>query len=127
MFCENCGAELLSGDLFCPDCGTPVADAQEAALPEPIPPQPPAPVPEQPKPAAESVKIDLSERHELVILSREEAISGCCKILELDGRNLEITIPPQYDVQRSMYFQGLGYVDKATGKTGDLKVDFVVQ
>lgn len=130
MFCEKCGAELFSGDMFCPDCGAPVMAAPEppmAPAPEPIPPQPPAPPQEPPKPAAENEKIDLSERHELVILTREEAISGCRKILEIDGRNLEITVPPHYDIQRSMFFQGLGYHDRATGKTGDLKVDFVIQ
>ena len=28
MFCKKCGQELLSGDKFCPNCGTEVNEGQ---------------------------------------------------------------------------------------------------
>ena len=82
--------------------------------------------PKEPAPAKSDSSIDLTERHELVVLSREEVISGCEKQIEIDGETIEVVIHPHYDVSESMYFDGYGYADKATGKKGRLKVDFLI-
>ena len=105
MFCEKCGTRIDEGDLFCPACG-------ERAVPE----------------NAEKLSgFDPTERHELVILSEEEAQAGCRKTLDIDGRQLVIDLHPRYDADTSMFFEGYGYEDKTTGKRGMLKVDFLIQ
>lgn len=135
MFCEKCGTRIDEGDLFCPACG-------ERAVPEDAEELSP---PAEEKPAAEarrsdraegagesqsemrSAGFDPTERHELVILSEEEAQAGCRKTLDIDGRQLVIDLHPRYDADTSMFFEGYGYEDKTTGKRGMLKVDFLIQ
>ena len=83
-----------------------------------------------PMPAHEPLKrkptMDPSERHELVIITRAEAISGCRKIVEIDGSRLVIDIPPNFTARDSMVFPGYGYPDPATGERGKLKVQFLI-
>ena len=71
-------------------------------------------------------KMDQSERHELVLLTREEAIAGCRKEIEIDGQILTIDVPPNLGPKESLYFQGYGYRDTATGRRGPLKVQFLI-
>ena len=71
-------------------------------------------------------KMDPSERHELVILTRAEAISGCRKTIEIDGSPLTIEIPPNFTPRDSMTFRGYGYRDSYTGERGVLKVQFLI-
>ena len=83
--------------------------------------------PEPPQaPSAHKSGIDPLERHELVIVTRDELASGCQKALEIDSKIVVVDIPPYYDTSESMYFSGYGYEDKATGRRGSLKVDFMV-
>lgn len=35
MYCEKCGNKLDPGDLFCPQCGTKVAETQEETAEQP--------------------------------------------------------------------------------------------
>lgn len=121
--CTKCGTPFEDGDLFCAVCGNPIESPEKSFRVEPST--------GSLKPLTSQSKkvepIDLTERHELVILTRDEAISGCHKTVEIEGQELVIDIPPYYNVKESMYFPGYGYRDKATGKTGVLKVDFMIQ
>lgn len=70
--------------------------------------------------------VDATERHELVLLTREEAAAGCRKQIEIEGRILTIDVPANLGPKDSLYFEGYGYKDPATGHRGPLKVQFLI-
>lgn len=55
-----------------------------------------------------------------VVVTLQEALQGAKRILELDGRRLEVTIPPGVDTNSRVRMSGLGAAGRAGGPAGDL-------
>ncbi len=139
MFCGKCGYKLEDIDKFCPQCGAETQvyrDLMEAA--EPAAPTP-EPAPERPaenrleiecvsmsvKPD-KNYRVDPNERHELVFLTRDEAVEGCRKVIEVNGAKIAIDVPPNYKAEKAMIIKGYGHMNEETGERGNLKVQFLI-
>lgn len=132
MFCGKCGYKLEDIDKFCPQCGAETQvyrDLMEAVEPAP---ERPAENRLEIECVSMSVKpdknyrVDPNERHELVFLTRDEAVEGCRKVIEVNGAKIAIDVPPNYKAEKAMIIKGYGHMNEETGERGNLKVQFLI-
>ncbi len=71
-------------------------------------------------------RVDPNERHELVFLTRDEAVKGCRKVIEVNGAKIAIDVPPNYKAEKAMIIKGYGHMNEETGERGNLKVQFLI-
>lgn len=71
-------------------------------------------------------RVDPNERHELVFLTRDEAVEGCRKVIEVNGAKIAIDVPPNYKAEKAMIIKGYGHMNEETGERGNLKVQFLI-
>lgn len=130
--CPVCGAQVEPGDLFCIACGAPLGPAP-AAKPQPAAPAggvyhgtaaPGAGAP------AEGMRLKdeapITSRAQLMILTREEARSGCQKTIEIDGKGYLVEIPAGVTSTTILDLPGLGYFDTETGERGSVRLSFFI-
>lgn len=120
---------------------------QEMPVQHPIPPMPvpqpvpapapapvPAPVPAQrgpitpvPAPPMADDDDDATVRPRLIMLTREEARTGCRKTIRLArDQSIEVNIPADVDVNTKLDVPGYGHFDEQTGQRGPLRLSFYV-
>lgn len=132
--CPHCGLELEPGAMFCIGCGKPVGqgaeqgswqetgrgagfgDAQHADGGARV------------VPADEGMADDddATARPKLVMLTRDEARTGCRKTVNVDGQLVEVSIPAGVDVNTKLDVPGYGRFDEFTGERGPLRLTFYI-
>lgn len=145
--CPHCGAPLEPGDIFCVSCGSPLGNASTYAVPTAAPASTAmtpdlfaygsggsngggaAPAHRAPDPAAGSANDmadddDPTVRPQLLMLTYQEARTGCTKTVSVDGQQVTVNIPAGVDVTTKLDIEGLGYFDDMTGQRGPLRLTF---
>ncbi len=104
----------------CPNCGTPVeADADFCVACGKR-------IPGTTKQGTELGAEEQDMRTQLVFLTRQEAQHGCTKLVEIDGRQVPVDIPPGTNGGTDLDIPGYGYPNDRTGKRGVLRLNFFV-
>ena len=68
----------------------------------------------------------ITSRAQLMILTREEARSGCQKTIEIDGKGYLVEIPAGVTSTTILDLPGLGYFDTETGERGSVRLSFFI-
>lgn len=110
---------------------------QQPAQPANVNPGPVAAAPVSPNPAQKpaapvgpgthTVPADELDMYtQLVFLTREEAAKGCSKIIEVDGKKFQVSIPAGTNAGSKLDFPGYGYVNDRTHQRGILRLNFYI-
>lgn len=147
LYCISCGAQVpqVASSPAGPEIGVPGATGtaridnnipqqphqapqQYQAPPQPQPMQVPgAPVTLVPVRPSQDDDDDATARPRLIMLTREEARTGCTKTLRLDPTTtIEVDVPAGVDVNTKMDAPGYGHFDELTGQRGPLRLSFFV-
>ncbi len=153
--CPNCGWDLDPDALYCISCGAPVPkaagpragvvapggsgtahiDTGGEPAPNMVQPQAPgapisspgAPISLVPVAPSREDDDDATVRPRLVMLTREEARTGCIKTLAIDpGTTIDVVVPAGVDVTTKMDALGYGHFDEMTGQRGPLRLSFFI-
>lgn len=116
---NNTGSEDITGPVYAAPSILNAKTAPPIVIPDPVPPIHTEPVKKK------AVNTN-PPRNELVFLTREEAMNGCRKEINLDGQIISIDIPAKTTADTILTMPGLGYKDPATGVKGDLNVQFFI-
>lgn len=126
-FCQSCGKGIIhcprckapneSDSLFCTACGTPLASPQ--------PPQPPRRNGHTYREGDDDD--DPTMLTKMVVLTADEARTGCRKMVRTkQGEMVEVIVPPYTDPSTHVDVEGYGLPDPVTGRRGKLRFTFFI-
>ncbi len=67
---------------------------------------------------------DPTVRPQLLMISYQEARTGCHKTVTVDGQSVDVDVPAGVDVTTKLDIPGWGYYDELTGERGPLRISF---